>query len=402
MTSEKLWTRDFIFLSFVFLVIQVVFYLLLVTVGPYAEDHFNATPNLAGLVTGIYMIGVLLGRLFTGRSIGTAGYKKMLLIGMALFTIVMAMHFGAANIFLLLLFRFVHGVGIGIALTATATIIPLIVPVARRGEGISYWSIAGITGGAIGPVIGIWLVQYFNFNVIYLFCVLAAASGLFMSWMTKLPTVEAKEKQAKTSKGLKLTEFFEITSIPISIVVFFIGFAFSGVLSFLTMYARTIGLLKAASFFFLVYSVVIIISRLFTGRIMDRKGPNVVLYPCIVALMAGIFLMSQSYSGGVLLAAAALIGFGYGNFNSVAQAVAVSQVTPQRMGPATSTYFIALEIGIGIGPYILGSLVSLIGYRDMYLFLVAVTLVTLFLYYLLVGNKHGKNITAKRSEPINE
>ena len=103
--------------------------------------------------------------------------------------------------------------------------------------------------------------------------------------------------------------------------------------------------------------------------------------------MAGIYLISQAHFGFALLAAAALIGFGYGNFITVSQTVALSRAIPQRMGQATTTYFITLEIGLGIGSYLLGSLVSLIGYRDMYLFLVALTFVTLYLYYLLVGKK---------------
>ena len=232
LTREKLWTRDFIFISLVHLVISLVYYLLLVTVGPYAEDHFHAAPNLAGFVTGVYLIGVMIGRLVTGRFIGSVGYKKTLLAGMVFFVIAMAMHFSAVSISLLILFRFIHGIAVGVASTATGTIIALIVPVSRRGEGISYYGMSSVIGGAIGPFLGILLIQHFSFNTIFLFCILLGAIGLLMSWIVKLPTVGAYEKtQNKTSGRFKLSDFFEASSIPISIVAFGVGFVYSGILS---------------------------------------------------------------------------------------------------------------------------------------------------------------------------
>ncbi|MGI6492080.1 MAG: hypothetical protein ACOX0T_06680 [Pelotomaculum sp.] len=49
------------------------------------------------------------------------------------------------------------------------------------------------------------------------------------------------------------------------------------------------------------------------------------VYPCFLALMAGVYLISQAHTGVVLLAAAALIGYGYGNFITVSQVVALSR-----------------------------------------------------------------------------
>ena len=36
------------------------------------------------------------------------------------------------------------------------------------------------------------------------------------------------------------------------------------------------------------------------------------------------------------------------------------------MGLATSTYFIGLDIGLGFGPYLLGYLVPVLGYSNLY------------------------------------
>ena len=56
------------------------------------------------------------------------------------------------------------------------------------------------------------------------------------------------------------------------------------------------------------------------------------------------------------LLSAVFVGLGYGTFMSNGQAVTVKIVPVHRIGVATSTYFIALDMGLGFGPYILGAI----------------------------------------------
>jgi hypothetical protein len=41
----------------------MVFFLLLVTIAPYAVEKFHASTSVAGLVSSIFIIGTLIGRL---------------------------------------------------------------------------------------------------------------------------------------------------------------------------------------------------------------------------------------------------------------------------------------------------------------------------------------------------
>ena len=104
----------------------------------------------------------------------------------------------------------------------------------------------------------------------------------------------------------------------------------------------------------------------------------------------GILLLSQAQNSVMLLSSAALLGFGFGNIQSVCQTIAVKSTTLQRMGLATSTFFIALDAGLGFGPYFLGMLLDQIGYRQLYLFSALLTLSCAVWYYLLHGRKAGK------------
>ena len=142
----------------------------------------------------------------------------------------------------------------------------------------------------------------------------------------------------------------------ISLVSILVGFAYSGVIGFMAAYTKDLNLILAGTFFFVVYAVVITITRPLLGIVFDMKGENFVLYPCFISLALGIFLLSIAHSTWLILLSAVFVGLGYGTFMSNGQAVTVKIVPVHRIGVATSTYFIALDMGLGFGPYILGAI----------------------------------------------
>ena len=174
-------------------------------------------------------------------------------------------------------------------------------------------------------------------------------------------------------------------ALPMGFSILFMGLAYAGVLSFLNMYADEVGLVTAASFFFIVYAISITVTRPFTGRLMDQKGANIVLYPSFILMALGFFVLGNATTGVVLLASSVLIGFGYGNFQSVAQTVCVNLASRENVGLATSTYFIMLEIGLGFGPFFLGFLVPSIGYGGLYQFLVISILLAMGIFHVVYG-----------------
>ena len=143
------------------------------------------------------------------------------------------------------------------------------------------------------------------------------------------------------------------------------------------------------NFFLFVFAVVISISSSFLGFLFVMRGENFVLYPCFVSLALGIFLLSIAHSTWLVLLSAVFVGLGYGTFMSNGQAVTVKIVPVHRIGVATSTYFIALDVGLGFGPYILGAIKEVVGYTSMFHVTVVVALVALVAYYLLYGRYVG-------------
>lgn len=384
--KEKLWTKGFVLTSTVNLMLTLSMYLLLVTMAVYAMEIYGASVSMAGFVSSIFIIGTLFGRLYGGKNIARIGNRKMLLGGAAAVLATTALYFVPMGIYPLMGLRFLHGVALGLAATATGTIVAQIIPRSRSGEGIGYFSMSVVLATAVGPLVGVVLLNQYGFTSIFIFSLIMAVISLLLSLTVRPPEVEVP---ASGYKRFSLSDYFEARAVPISIVMFVLAFAYSSILSFVTGYTAEIGLVEAGSFFFLVYGIAVLLSRPVTGPLMDRKGANIVVYPALILFAAGMLVISRADAGWMLLAAALLMGFGYGNFQSISQALAIKATPRHRMGLANTTYFIALDLGLGFGPLALGFIVPMLGYRGMYASLVLVILAGLVVYYFVHGRKSG-------------
>jgi len=256
MNREKLWTKEFITLSVVNFIIALIFYLLLVTIASYAINRFHTSTGVAGLVSSIFVIGALFGRLGIGRIIDDVENRKILIVSIIFFAIPSALYFVATSLPLLILIRILQGMAFGVATTTIETIVAQILPANRLGEGLSYFSISIILATAIGPFIGILLTEYADFNVIFIFNLILAILCFFMSFAVKEPAHKiSKPDKIKGAKIFKISNYLEFKAIPISIIALIISFAYSGVLTFIPIYAEQINLVNAASFYFIVFAV---------------------------------------------------------------------------------------------------------------------------------------------------
>ncbi len=387
MNTGRLWTKDFIAVLMINFLITLVLFLLMITIASYAVNEFQVTTALAGLVVGIFIIGAFIGRLITGRVIGNVGSKKTLIIGLILSIITSALYLGAANVTLLLINRLLHGMAYGAASTAAGTIVAQIIPPDRRGEGIGYYGLGAILATAVGPFIGILLSQNADFRMIFAFNLAVSIISLAGAFIISPPVHKAlRQDPIITEKSFKISNYLEFNALPIAIVSSIIGFSFSGIVSFLSFYSEQIQLTDAASFFFLLYAITILTTRPFVGRLFDRKGENAVVYPCLFLFAAGMFLFSQAPNGIALLLSAVIIGLSFGNYISAGQAIAIKTVPADRLGLATSTYYMLYDLGFGLGPFMLGALVPFTGYRGLYLTMALVILAAIVLYYFLHGS----------------
>lgn len=385
--KERLWTKDFLIVFGVNFLLFLCFYLLVVIIPSYAIDEFHVNDGMAALGSSIFVIGALLGRIAAGRLMENVGRKRMLFTGLIFFALMSLCYFFISSITTLLVIRFFHGLAFALASTATGTISASLIPHSRRGEGTGYYGVSIIVASAIGPFLGVLISNNSSVTGNFILCAVLAVFSLFAGLFLNVPKLTLTAEQKSEMKGFKISNFFEPKAIPISITILFMGLAYSSILSYLKLYAGQINLTEVVSFFFIVYAVVVILTRPFTGKWFDKHGVNFVMYPAIICFIIALVLLSQVHSGFTLLLSAVFVGLGYGTTQASAQAYAVKKSPVHRMGLATSTFYIFLDLGIGVGPFLLGFLTPLIGYRGMYMAMAILLVVSFFVYYMMVGRK---------------
>ncbi|MBF7019485.1 MFS transporter [Staphylococcus sp. 18_1_E_LY] len=388
----KLWTKDFIFITIVNFLMYLIHYTLIVTITEFTIDKYHASESMGGLAAGIFIIGMLFGRLVSGRIIDSLQPKKVLIGGIIFSIITVALYFTINSLAILMLVRLLHGLAFGFSSTATGTMSSRIIPDERKGEGIGYYALSVTTASAIGPFLGILINQHLGFQPNFFVClVVIVVALLFALVIKKLPQLN-KAEDIKEAPNKGISAYIQKEALPISMVTVLVGVAYSSVLSFLTVYTSHINLATASTFFFVVYAVSTFVTRPFTGKIYDAYGENKIMYPVLFSFIVGLVLLGLTHGSVLLLVSAIFIGVGYGTIIPSAQAIAIQQSPKDKVGLATSTFYMFTDFGAGIGPFILGILISFVGYRYLYVLMGVLVIIAAIAYYFL----HGKNAKNNR------
>lgn len=389
--KEKLWTTTFVVNMLLNFIFYLVFYLPTVVIGTMAMERYHASASIAGILSGIFIVGGFIARLWAGNNMKRLGAKKLLYIGTLIYFLLTFAYFFVHSVVLLLILRLVHGLGFGIAATASGTLAGAIVPSSRRGEGIGYYALSVTLSSAVGPFLSMFLYRTSGFySLIWLSALLLfiALVGIFFIHVEKT-TDSSNSVDNKVHKKFAWSNYFEKEALPISLIAFLIGISYSSILSFMDAYASNIHLSEAASFFFLVYAITVLLSRPITGRVFDGFGDNFVMYPTYLFFALGLLLIGFAHSGWMLLLAAIFIGLGYGSFSPFGQAIAIRNSEAHRLGITTSTFFGFMDMGVGFGPFILGMFMPLLGYRNLY-FASAILALLIAVIYHFVHGRHAK------------
>jgi len=398
MTTVRVFTKDFILGASVNFFLMLGYYIPMMVMTLYVTESVGGSIGQGGLAAGLFVIGSLISRMLCGKWMVYTGRWNLLFYSTLVCLATVLLYFTAHNLFLLYAVRLIHGIAYGGAATAVGTIVAGMIPPERRGEGLGYYLLSITLASAVGPFIGMFIISNWGFNTIFAVCTAAAAmcfvQTLFMSRDKKAVAVK---EQTVQSGGL--ASYFEFAAVPISLVCLVMYFCYSGVMAFITPFAKQEGLTAAASMFFVVYSIVILVSRPYTGRLFDTRGENISMYPSFAAVAAGMCLLGVSKGASGVLASAALIGFGIGVVQSCGLAIAVKLTPPSRLALANSTFYAFVDAGVGIGPLVLGLVIPATGYKGMYFLLAVVALLCMLLYYFVHGRKTGQPQAVEETVP---
>ena len=188
MTKDKLFTGSFFCILGANFLLFFAFYLLMPILPFYLQECFNASNGLVGIVLSCYTIAALIVRPFAGYILDMFSRKPLYLLTYLLFTTIFGGYIVAVSLAMVVFFRAIHGLAFGIVTVAGNTIVIDIMPASRRGEGLGYYGLANNIAMAIGPMVGLFLHDFFSFNLIFLFSIISGAIGLCLASRVKTKT----------------------------------------------------------------------------------------------------------------------------------------------------------------------------------------------------------------------
>lgn len=384
--EQKLWNKNFLYVCISSFFIFINFYLLTATMPIYVKNDLKGSATEVSLIISLYILGTVLLRPFSGRWADLFGKRKIALLFLTLFILCNLAYFGTKAIVPLLFIRFINGFGFAVSTTATSALAMDWIPLKRKGEGISYYSLFMSLAMVVGPALGLFLANNFPYEIVLATAsIFAIASMVFSYFTADYVSEKSSNKSEITYKGIH--KYIESKSIPASFAGFLLAFTYSSLLSYIGLFCIEINLPQTAMFYFIVLAVLIIIPRPFVGKLLDQKGPSYLVYPGLILMIIGLFILTQAHNSFLVLLSAAVIGLGYGAVFPAYQTLSIAAAPSNRAGTASATFFLLYDIGIGGGAFLFGIISAYFGYSNMYFFAAFTALLSIFSYLLLIHRK---------------
>ena len=375
--SEKIFTKSFFLIFGALLFTALVMYALMSTVTEYATA-MGSTATIAGLVSGIYVFGGLCSRIYSGDALERIGWRKIALVFMSIHFLACLLYFIVDNVTLLIIVRFVHGIGFGASANAIVTIASAILPKKRFSEAFGYFMLGTTIAVGLGPFIGGFLYDATGSTGCFAAASVFSALALIFIVLIDVDKYDVKDEIADEKSYSGLERIIEYGAVSVSFFTALTSLGYVSILSFYRLYAVEVNLTTVFSWFFIIYSICLVITRPLAGRIQDNGGDLIVCVVGIIAQSIGLFLIAVMPSDLTVIICAVCAALGFGTLNSACTAIITRKAPEHRRSYALSTFFIFCDATMGFGPALLGLFVSAsTGYAPVYIISSIITILAL-------------------------
>lgn len=363
--NSPLYTRPFIILSLaqLFTVSSLGAFFLFPL---FITGHGGGKADI-GIIMGAFSLAAVLCRPFISGLVDRAGRKKSYLLGclvMILLPLAYLLFEGPLPGFYLplLVVRILHGIGLALCFTASFTYAADIIPGERLNEGIGIFGITGLTGIAVGPIIGEQIIRHFGFSALFLFTSGLSALGFLLS----LSLAESYQPVSPRPSPAFFQVMFRKRTLTVAILAFLFGFGLSAAGNFVAPFAEEEKLFPI-SLFFLSYSAAAILTRIFGGKLADRVGEEKVIPPALILTGVGLSALAIPAGNPILAVSGLLAGTGHGFLYPLLSALALRGEPIEIRGKITGVFTGGIDAGIFLGATTLGYIGELAGFRAIFL-----------------------------------
>lgn len=381
--APKIFTHSFILCFIAQFAFTSVFHILIPTLPIYLSKS-GASEVEIGVLIGILGISSLVLRPVVGRSLMKIPEKNFMIAGSLVFAVSSLAYLWAPPFWPFFMVRIFQGIGLAFFYTASVTLVTNISPVTRRGQTISYFYLAFNISFALSPSLGMFLINNFSFTLLFLFCLGLSLSALFLTTRLKRGEVNSSEDRPEQDKS-----FFSREALPIAIMAFFAHVVWGALTAFFPLFAIEKEVANPG-YFFTGYAIVIILGRVLGGKILDLYSRERVILPCLFTYIISMTLLA--FSGTLLMFILVAVIWGIGNafLMPSLMAYALDRAGSSR-GPAIGTLTAIGDLGVALGPVIMGIILRWTSYPIMFLSLALTGVINLIYFYFFVRNQNELN-----------
>jgi MFS family permease len=316
-----------------------------------------------------------------GRLGDITGRRRLMLIGIVLFTVASVLCGVAPTLGLLIAARAVQGLGAAIMMALTMAFVGETVPKAQTGRTMGLLGTTSAIGTALGPSLGGILIHAFGWRAMFLVNV---PLGLltFALASRHLPVDRPAPKTERPESGSLATVLLAVFKEPARRA----GLVMNALVSTVMMATLVVGPFHLSRklglepvFVGLVMSVGPIVAALtgvLSGRGVDRFGAQRTTTAGLVAMAAGCFVLAMMPAAlGVpgYIAPIVVVTVGYSLFQTANNTAVMAEVPPDRRGVISALLNLSRNLGLISGASVMGAVFTLSGMRGT--FVVAAILV---------------------------
>jgi len=384
--KDKLWNSNFIIACITYFLVACSFNLLMPTIPIFLSEELGIEPYKIGIALSSYAIALLIIRPFCGYWVDVFQRKPLLILGIGLFVAAYVGYFFAFTVLFFVVLRFFHGMFWGLSTVSANTVAIDIIPASRRAEGIGYFGVNSNLAMAIAPYIAVNIYAAYGFNAL-IGC--ALAMGILSVIVVSFIKVPIRKKLDKIPP-MSFDRFILIKALPILFNQLFISFGWGTLVAFAVLYGKQIGI-ENSGIFFLFLACGIILSRVTSGKFVDRGYIHIVITFALIVIVAGFTGFALLNSIYFYCLSAFFIGIGYGTLFPALQTVYINMAPASKRGTANSTYLTGFDLGIGAGMLLGASVAQHWGFSNMFLLSGGLCLLAVIIYQLNSRKVYEKN-----------
>ena len=394
--KDRLVTPVYCFILAANFLLYFGFWLLIPVLPFYLSEIFNAGNSTIGIILSCYTVAALCIRPFSGYFLDSFARKPLYLLAYFIFMTMFAGYIIAGSLVLFILFRIIHGVSFGMVTVGGNTVVIDIMPSSRRGEGLGYYGLSNNIAMAVGPMSGLFLHDAgMSYTTIFCCSLGSCIAGFICASLVKTPY-----KPPVKREPISLDRFILLKGIPAGISLLLLSIPYGMTTNYVAMYAKEIGINATTGFFFTFMAVGMAISRIFSGKIVDKGKITHVISAGLYIVVFSFFLLSacvyiinwNSMACGIIFfAVALLLGVGFGIMFPAYNTLFVNLAPNNQRGTATSTYLTSWDVGIGIGMLTGGYIAEVSTFDKAYLFGACLTIISMLYFNGKVTPHYHKN-----------